>query len=134
MRVILFSLLTRFQLGTSPPRGTVGCAVFPFRVGFRLFVSPPRHAGGPREGFDVGFPCHSACVLLQPPFFVSLPPPRRWRLAGVFFALVCFIIALFFVSPPRHAGGTRKLFNGGLSYYSACVFLQFFFFVFFLAS
>ena len=56
MHVILCSLSMRFQLGTSRPRGTVGCATFPFRVGFRLFVSPPRYDGGLREGFDVGCP------------------------------------------------------------------------------
>ena len=44
----------RFQLGTPPPRGTLGCATFLFRLGFRLFVSPPRHAGGPPDVFDGG--------------------------------------------------------------------------------
>ena len=60
----------RFQLGTSPARGTVGCATFPFCVGFRLYSSrPSRHAGGPREVFDGGLPYHSACVFLQLLFF-----------------------------------------------------------------
>ena len=59
-------------------------------------------------GFDVGFPCHSACVFLQSPFFVS--------------------------PPPRHAGGPREVFDGGVPYHSACVFLQLLFFSFFLAS
>ena len=82
----VFSLLPgiRFQLGASPPRGTVGCATFPFCVGFRLFVSPPRHDDGLREGFDVGFPCRSACVLLQLTFLRLAPPPPRWRFAGGF--------------------------------------------------
>ena len=38
-----------------------------------------------REGFDVVFPFHSACVLLQSPFFLRSPPPTpRWRSAGGF--------------------------------------------------
>ena len=53
----------------------MGYATFPFRVGFRLFVSPPRHDGSLREGFDVGFPCLSACVL-QFAFRRLAPPPR----------------------------------------------------------
>ena len=65
--------------------------------------------GGPREGFHVGF------LAIAPAFsfnraFIRLPPPslRRWRYAGGF--------------------------DGGLPYYSACVFLQILFFAFFLAS
>ena len=30
-----------------------------------LRLASPCHAGGPREVFDVGFPCHSACVFLK---------------------------------------------------------------------
>ena len=63
----------RFRLGTSPPRGTVGCATFPFRVGFRLLSRPPRHDGSLREGFDFGFPCLRACVLLQFAFLRIAP-------------------------------------------------------------
>ena len=73
----------RFQLGTSPPRGTVRCATFPFRVGFRFFVFALYHAGGPREGLDVGFPCNSARAFLQSPSSVS-PLPPRWRSVGGF--------------------------------------------------
>ena len=47
----------RFQLGTSPPRGTIGYATFPFRVGFHLSSRPPRHDGSLREVSDFGFPC-----------------------------------------------------------------------------
>ena len=118
LRVILFYfllcmvfcllLVERFRLGTAPPRGTAGCATFPFRGSFRLCSSrPPRHAGGLREGFDAVFPYHVAGVFLQSPFFVS---------------------------PPRHAGGPREFFYGGLPYHGACVFLQLLFFAFFLAS
>ena len=76
MHVTLFSVV-RFQLGTSPPPGTAGCATFPFRVGFRVSLSRPRHAAGLRKGCDVGFPDHGACGSLQSPCFPS-PPPPRW--------------------------------------------------------
>ena len=58
---MLFSFLfvMRCQLGTSSPPGTVGCATFTVWFGF-AFRLAPRHDGGQWEGFDVGFPCHSA--------------------------------------------------------------------------
>ena len=83
----------RFRLGISPPRGTVGCATFPFRVGFRLLSRPPRHDGSLREGIDFGFPFLRACVLLQ--------------------------FAFLRLAPLRHADGTREGFDGGLSCHSA---------------
>ena len=87
---VLFAM--RFQLGTPPPpRGTVGCATFPFRVGFRRFVSPPCHDGGLRESFDVGFSCHSACVLLQFAF-LRLAPAATLAILGMFLTVVCLII------------------------------------------
>ena len=67
---------------------------FSFGVHFRRFVSPPGHDGGLRGGFDVGVPCHSACVLLQLAF-LHLPPPLR------------------------HACGSREVFDGGLPQHSA---------------
>ena len=43
MYVVLFSLLICvFGYEPPPSRGTVGCATFPFRVGFRLLSRPPR--------------------------------------------------------------------------------------------
>ena len=114
-----------FRLGTSPPRGTVGCATFPFRVGFRLFSRSPRHDGSLPEGFDFGFPCLSACVLLQFAFFVS-PPHPTLTVRGRSWAVVCLIIALFRLAPPPHAGGTREVFDGGLPYYSVCVSFTYF--------
>ena len=78
-----FLFAMRYQLGTSPPRGTVGCATFPFRVGFRLLSHPPLHDGSLREGYDFGFPCLRAFVLLQFAFLRLAPPPRR-RFAGGF--------------------------------------------------
>ena len=82
----------RYQLGTSPPRGTVGCATFPFRFGFRLFVSPPRH--------DV------ACGRVS-------------MLVSLVLAPVFSFTSPFFVSPPGHADGTWEGFDGGLSCHSA---------------
>ena len=64
----------RFQLGTPPPRGTVGCATFPFCVDFRLLSRRPRHDGSLRESFDFGFPCLRACVFLQFAFLRLAPP------------------------------------------------------------
>ena len=47
-------------------------------------ASPPRHDDGMREGFNVGFPCRSACVFLQFAFIRLAPLPPRWRFAGDF--------------------------------------------------
>ena len=74
MHVVLFLSAMRFRLGTPPPRGTVGCATFPFRVDFRLCLAPPRHDCSLREGFDFGFPCLRVCVLLQFAFLRLAPP------------------------------------------------------------
>ena len=77
VHVILFSLCHAFfSKALPPPHGTVGCATFPFRVGFRLLSRPPRHDGSLREAFDFGFPCLRACVLFQLAFFRLAPPPR----------------------------------------------------------
>ena len=86
-----------FLLGTSPPRGTVGCATFPFRVGFRLFVSPTATmvACG-RVMALVSFviaPAFSFCVLLQ--------------------------FAFLRLDHPRHAGCSREVFDGGLPCHNA---------------
>ena len=80
-RCFVFFFDMRFRLGTPPPRGTVGCATFLFRVGFRLLSRSPRRDDSLREGFDFGFPCLRACVLLQFAFIRLAPPPRR-RCAG----------------------------------------------------
>ena len=108
MHVILSSLCYAFSARHFPPSRdcklchfSVSCWFSPF------FVSSPRHAGGVREGFDVGFPYHIACVFLE--------SPSTSR-------------------PPRHAGGPREVFDGGLPYNSGCVFLQLLFFAFLLAS
>ena len=78
----------RFRLDTF-----LGCATFPFRVGFRLLSRPPRHDDSLREDLDFGFPCLRVCVLLQ--------------------------FALFVSPPPRHADDAREGFDGGWSCHSA---------------
>ena len=86
---VLFSFCNAFSAINrhSPPlRGTVGCATFPFRIGFRLFVSPPRHDGA------CGRVLMLVSLVLAPVFSFNSP---------------------FFVSPPRHTDGTREGFDGG---------------------
>ena len=56
--------------------------VFPF------LSRPPRHDGSPREGFDVGLPCLSACVLLQFSF-IRLAPPVTLTVRGRVLTVVC---------------------------------------------
>ena len=94
-----FSFDMRFRLGTSPPRGTVGCATFPFWVGLRLLSRPPRHDGSLREGFDFGFPCLRACVLLQFAF-LRLAPPATPTIRGRVLTVVGLAIAPSRLAPP----------------------------------
>ena len=120
IHVILSSLCYELSAGHFPP--IAGLCVLPpfFRVGFLLFASPPYHGGSLPDGFIVGFPCLSACVLFQfalpplapPPchadgtqegfdgdwsrhnaFFVS-PPPPHWRYVG----RISRVVSLFIVS------------------------------------
>ena len=72
-----------FRLGTSPPRGTAGCATFPFRVGFRLLSRLP-----------------ATIVAYE----------RVLMLVSVVFAPV-FFDSPFFVFPLRHADGTLEGFD-----------------------
>ena len=119
----------RFRLGTSPPRGTVGCPTFPFWVVFRLLALPLRHDGSVREGFDFGFPCLRACVLLQFAFLRLVPsatPTIRWRVLTV----VGLAIAPFSCRPPRHTCGSRQVLTDGLTSYSVCVSFNYFLRVF----
>ena len=89
----------RFRLGTSPPRGTVDCATFPFCVGFRLLSRPPRHDGSLREGFDFGFPCLRACVVLQFAL-LRLASPATPTICGRVLTVVGLAIAPFSSRPP----------------------------------
>ena len=120
MHVILYSLCYAFSARHFPPRGTVGCATFPFRVGFRLFVSPPvTMAACGRVLATLVSLVIAPAFSFNSPFFVSPPPPATLTVRGKFFYCGLIYPSAFFVSPPRHAGGTREVFDGVLPYCSA---------------
>ena len=126
----------RFKLRTSPPRVTMDRATFPFRVGFRLLVSPPLPAmmAGCGKVLTLVLPCHSACIFLVSPFFLS--PPFRyagdsWEVSDC--CLPCYG-ACHRLAAPCSAGLTRVVFAGGLPFFSSCGFLQLLLFAFSLAS
>ena len=131
MHVILFSLCYAFSARHSPP--LAGLWVVPplrFVLVFAFCLAPPttmvvcgkvltlvsvvlapvfslirlsssrplRHVDGTLEGFDGGLSCHSD-------FFGGLSCHRAF-----FGGLSCH--SAFFVSPPRHTGGTRQVFEG----------------------
>ena len=98
----------------------MGCATFPFRVGFRLLSRPPCHDDSLREGFDFGFPCLRACVLLQFAF-LRLDPPATPTVRGRVLTMVGIAIAPFSSRPPRHTCGSRQVLADGLPSYSVCV-------------
>ena len=127
-RCFVFSF-ARFRLGTSPPRGTAACATFPFRVGFRLLSRPTRHDGSLREGFDFGFPCLRACVLLQFVFF-RLAPPRHADDTREGFDGGWSCHSALSSRPPRYTGGTRQVLTDGLPSNSVCVSFNYFLGVF----
>ena len=85
-----------------PP--SIACWVSPF-------VSPPRHDGNMREGFDFGLSCLHACVLLQFAF-LRLAPPATPTIRGRVLTVVGLAIAPFSSRPPRHTGGMRQVFDG----------------------
>ena len=103
----------RDRLGTSPPRGTVGCATFPFRVGFRLLSRPLRHDDSVREGVDFGFLCLRACALLQFAF-LRLALPATLTIRGRVLTVVGLAVTPFSSRPPRHTGGARQFLTDGL--------------------
>ena len=85
----------RFQLGTSPPRGTVSCATFPFRVGFRLSSSRP-----PATLAVCGRVLTSVSLIISPAFSLNLllrlALPATLAVRGRFLTVVCLIIAAAF--------------------------------------
>ena len=109
----------RFRLGTSRPRGTVGCATFPFRVGFRVLSRPPRHDDSLREGLAL------VSLVFVPVFYFNSPlivsPLRHADDARKDFDGGWSCHSAFFVSPPSHTGGTRQILTDGLPSYSVCV-------------
>ena len=94
MHVILFSLCYAFSAGHFPPSRDCGLCHISISCWF-AFSSRPRHDGGPREGFDVGFPCHSACVFLQFACLVLRPPPPTLAARRRFLTVVCLIVSAF---------------------------------------
>ena len=115
-----FLFVTRFQLGTSRPHGTVGCSTFRFRDGFRLFVSPPATMTVCGRVLTLVSLVIAPAFFFNSPFFVS-PPPATLAVRGRFLTAVCVIITPSSSRPPRHAGGTPGVFDGGLPYHSVCV-------------
>ena len=104
MHVVWFLCAMRFRLGTSAPRGTVGCATFSFRVSFRLLSRSPRSDGSLREVSDFGFPC-----LLQFAF-LRLAPPRHAAVTREGFDGGRSCHSAFSSRPLRQTGGTRQVF------------------------
>ena len=115
MHDILFSLYYAFSARHFPPSRDCGLCHPSISCWFSPFRLSPRHDGGLREGFDVGFPCHSACGFLQ--FAFLRPPSATLVVHGRLFTVVCLIISPSSSRPSRHAGGTREVFEGGLPYY-----------------
>ena len=120
-----FLFAIRFQLGTSPPRGTVGCATFPFDVGFRLFVSPPATMVACGRVLTLVSLVIAPAFSFNSLFFVS-PPPVTLAIRGRFLTVIFLIMSLFSSRPSLNAGGTREGFDGGLPYYSVCVSFNYF--------
>ena len=131
--VILFSLCYAFSARHfSPLAGLWVVPPFHFVLVFAFCLPPPRHCGSLREGFDHVFSCLRACVLLQFAF-LRLVPPRHADDTREGFDGGWSCHSAFFVSPPRHTGGTWQVLTGGLPSYSVCVSFNYFLRVF-LAS
>ena len=92
---------------------------FHFVLVFASCLTPPRHDGSLREGFDFGFLCLRACVLQFA--FLRLAPPAKPTIRGRVLTVVGLAIAPFWSRPPRHTGGTRQVLTGGLASYIVCV-------------
>ena len=119
-RCFVFSFDMRFRLGTSPPSRDCGLCHLSISCWFSPFVSSPRHDGSLRKGFDFGFLCLRACVLLQFAF-LRLAPPATPTIRGRVLTVVGLAIAPFSSRPPRHTGGTRQVLTDGLPSYSVRV-------------
>ena len=65
--------------------------------------------------------------------FVSLCPRDTLAVRGRFLPVVYLVITPFSSRSPRHAGGTREVFDGGLPHYGVLCLVQIVLFVFFLA-
>ena len=117
-----FRSAMRFHLGTSLPSWDCGLCHPSISCWFSPLVSPPPpvHDGSLRVGFDFGFPCLRACVLLHFAF-LRLAPPATPTIRGRVLTVVGLAVAPFSSRPPRHTGGTRQVLTNGLPSYSVCV-------------
>ena len=109
----------RFRLGTSPPRGTVGCATFPFRVGFRFCLAPPATMVACGRVLTLVSLVFAPVFYLNSPLFVS--PPRHADHAREGYDGGSSCRSAFFRLAPRHTGGTGQVLTDGLPSYSVCV-------------
>ena len=100
MHVVLFSLCYAFSARHFTPSRDRGLYHLSISFWFSPFVSsPPRHDGSLREGFDFGFPCLRASVLLQFAF-LGLAPPATPTIRGRVLTFVGLAIAPFSSRPP----------------------------------
>ena len=98
MHAIFFSLCHAFSARHFPLAG-LGCATFPFRVGFRLFVSPPATMTACGRVLTLVSFVVAPAFSFSSLFFVS-PPPATLAVRGRFLTVVCLIIAPFRLAPP----------------------------------
>ena len=98
-RCFVFSFDMRFRLGTSPPRGTVGCAIFPFRVGFCLCLAPPATMVVCGRILPLVSLVFAPVFYFNSPFFVS-PPPATPTIRGRVLMVVGLPIAPLSSCPP----------------------------------
>ena len=104
-----------------PPSRNCGLCHLSISCWFSPFVWPPSHHDPSlREGFDFGFPCFRACVLLQFAF-LRLAAPTTPTIRGRVLTAVSLAIAPFSSRPPCHTDGTRQVLTDGLASYSVCV-------------
>ena len=117
MHVILYSLCYAFSSRHFPTSRVCQLCHLSISCWFSPFPLASRHDGGLRGGFDVGFPCHSALVLLQF-VFLRVSPARHAACSREVFDGGSLIIAPSLYRPPHHAGGSRVVLDGGLPYHS----------------
>ena len=130
MHVILVSLCYAFSVRHFLPRGTVGCATFPFWCWFSPFVSPPPATmvacGRVLTLISLSSRLWSPSIHLSSSRF----PPATLTIRGRVLAVVGLAIAPFSCRPGRHTGDTRQILTGGLPSYSVWVSLNYFLRVF----
>ena len=100
-RYFVFSFDMRFRLDTPPlSRDCVLCHLS-ISCGFSPSSRSPRRDDSLREGFDFGFPCLRACILLQFAF-IRLAPPATPTMRGRVMTVVGLAVAPSSSRPPPH--------------------------------